>query len=131
MDESFDGLKALKKKMIEEKKNLYEENSKKRLGKIIETKLKTSFIGALSHFEENFGFLWGHGEGEEPTDEQVFMKEVWERTRTAVLNNGNNQIRACKSEIEQYNIHWNRYQMKLPVRPLNKESKEEKDGKSS
>ena len=126
-EQSFSGLKALKKKMEEEKKQTYEENSKKRLSKIIETKLKTSFIGALSHFEENVGLLWGHGADSELTEEQEFMKEVWEKTRTSVLNNGNNQIRACKFEIDQYQIHWNRYQMKLPVKPL-PEKKEEPNG---
>ena len=122
--ENTGGLRALKKKMVEEKEKLYDDNSKKRLTKIIETKLKTAFIGALSSFEEDFGFLWGHdGNSEELTEEQNFMKDVWERTRTSVLNNGNNQIRACKNELDQYTVHWNRYQMTLPVKllPENKE----------
>ena len=132
MDEekTFSSMRALKKKMDEERKRNYEDSSKERLAKIVETKLKTSFIGALSHFEEYFGFLWGHESGEDITEEQEFMKEVWEKARTAVLNNGNNQIRACKTEIEQYNISWNRYQATLPVVPIKRNLKEEKDGQS-
>ena len=56
----FKSLKALKKKMQEESQQRYLDESKRRLGKIVETKLKTSFIGALSQFEQEFGFLWGH-----------------------------------------------------------------------
>ena len=130
MDEekTFSSMRALKKKMDEERKRSYEDNSKNRLGKILETKLKTSFIGSLSHFEEHFGFLWGHESGEDITEEQEFMRDLWEKARTAVLNNGNNQIRGCKAEIEQYNISWNRYTLNLPVKPLKRNPEEENDG---
>ena len=129
MDQNFNSLRALKKKMVEDNKEKYDQVSSERLSKIIETKLKTSFIGALSCFEEIFGFLWGHESKEgELTEEQQFMKDLWEQARTSILNNGNNQIRACKNEMEQYQIHWNRYKMTLPVRPLlNREPKEEEE----
>jgi len=120
----FKSLKALKKKMQEESQQRYLDESKRRLSKIVETKLKTSFIGALSNFEQEFGFLWGHEQEGDLTKEQEFMKEIWERTRTSVLNNGNNQIRAVKSEIANHSIEWQRYQTELlPVKPM--ESKED------
>jgi len=120
----FKSLKALKKKMQEESQQRYLDESKRRLSKIVETKLKTSFIGALSNFEQEFGFLWGHEQEGDLTEEQEFMKEIWERTRTSVLNNGNNQIRAVKSEIANHSIEWQRYQTELlPVKPM--ESKED------
>ena len=121
----FKSLKALKKKMQEESQQRYLDESKRRLARIVETKLKTSFIGALSHFEQEFGFLWGHGQQGDLTEEQEFMKEIWDRTRTAVLNNGNNQIRAVKSEIANHSIEWQRYRAELPVKPM--EPKEEND----
>ena len=121
----FKSLKALKKKMQEESQQRYLDESKKRLSKIVETKLKTAFIGALSNFEQEFGFLWGHEQKSGPTEEQEFMKEIWERTRTSVLNNGNNQIRAVKSEIANHSIEWQRYQTELPVKPM--ELKEDND----
>ena len=52
-----DKLKAIRNKIRKENQEKYLENSKDRLGKIITTKIRTSFIGALSQFEENFGFL--------------------------------------------------------------------------
>ena len=126
-DKEFNSLRALKKKMVEENSKKYDDESGKRLTRIIETKFKTSFIGALSCFEETFGFLWGHNSNEELTEEQQFMKDLWEQTRTSVLNNGNNQIRGWKNEMEQYTIHWDRYQMTLPVKPIpkNRNIKEE------
>jgi transcription termination factor Rho len=121
----FKSLKALKKKMQEENQQRYLDESKKRLSKIVETKLKTAFIGALSNFEQEFGFLWGHGQKSDPTEEQEFIKEIWERTRTSVLNNGNNQIRAVRSEIANHSIEWQRYRTELPVKPM--EFKEDED----
>ena len=121
----FKSLKALKKKMQEENQQRYLEESKRRLAKIVETKLKTAFIGALSHFEQEFGFLWGHEQQGALTEEQEFMKELWERTRTAVLNNGNNQIRAVRSEVANHNVEWQRYRMDLPMKPM--DSKEDNE----
>ncbi len=107
-------LKAIRNKIRKENQEKYLENSKDRLGKIVTTKIRTSFIGALSQFEENFGFLWGYGKNGTLTEEEVIMQEVWEKTRTAVLNNGNNQIRAAKNEIECNTVHWDRYTMEFP-----------------
>ena len=106
----FKSLKALKKKMQEENQQRYLDESKKRLSKIVETKLKTAFIGALSNFEQEFGFLWGHEQKSGPTEEQEFIKEIWERTRTSVLN---------------HSIEWQRYRTELPVKPM--EFKEDED----
>ena len=119
----FRKLKSLKDKIRSENKDKYLENSKKRLEKIISTKIRTSFIGAISTFEEAFGFLWGHDNPDDLTEEEQIMKEVWEKTRTSILNNGNNQIRAVKSEVANHSIEWQRYRMELPVKPM--ESKED------
>ena len=112
----FRKLKSLKEKIRSENKDKYLENSKKRLEKIISTKIRTAFIGAISTFEEAFGFLWGHDNPDDLTEEEQIMKEVWEKTRTSILNNGNNQIRSVKNEIECNTVHWNRYTVSLPVK---------------
>jgi hypothetical protein len=83
-------------------------SSKERLSRIIEKKLQTSFIGAISQFETFFGSLWSGN-----TAEQRKLKELWEQCRTKVLNNGNNQIRALMLELSQYNVEWNMYHMEL------------------
>lgn len=107
----------------------FAEQSRKRLQKIAATKIRTTFIGSLSEFEKSFGFLWGLS-GEGLTAEQSkllsvlddagfgieFFREAWDNARTAVLNNGNNQMRALDQEISQYSMTWNRYHMTLPVK---------------
>lgn len=97
----------------------FQEASRNRLLKILERKLKTSFIGALSRFEDRFGQLWGHGlQDDECSSEQLLWRDTWEQVRTDILNNGNNQLRAVQSELTQYGVTWNRQQTNLlPVAP--------------
>lgn len=104
----------------------FAEQSRNRLKKIAATKIRTTFIGSLSEFEKAFGFLWGLP----PSDEQAkllqilddegfgieYFREAWDNARTAILNNGNNQMRALDQEISQYSMTWNRYHMTLPVK---------------
>jgi len=129
-----DNLEQLMRKVVEQRhktedevfKKRYNESSKKRLLKILETKFKTSFIGALSSFEESFGHLWGHHKDEaDLTPEELEWKKIWDSVRTNVLNNGNNQIRATHNELVNHTITWNRYEIKL--KPGSR-YKEEKDG---
>jgi hypothetical protein len=47
------------------------------------------------------------------------MKEVFEELRTEILDKGNNQIRNIDSEIETYDIVWNKYHYSLPLKPFN------------
>ncbi|NBQ17042.1 hypothetical protein EBU24_01875 [bacterium] len=99
------------KKDEDRNRKKYENESKVRLQKIITTKLRTSFIGALSSFEQTFGDLWGYGINEaDLTDKQRKWRELWDLCRTNVLNNGNHQIRSCENEIMQYIVYWNRHQ---------------------
>jgi len=108
-------LRSQIKKANEEKRL---ESYRKRLDKIITTKIRTSFIGALANFEESFGFLWGQDKSpDQLTDEERQMKELWEQTRTSVLNNGNAQLRAAQNEISQHVISWNRHHVDLVVKP--------------
>jgi hypothetical protein len=60
----------------------------------VETKFKTTMIGALARFEESFGHLWE----EEGPDQQEYI-ELWEYTRNAILNNGNKQMRAALDDL--------------------------------
>ena len=108
---------ATRHKQKEAKDEKYREKSKKRLSSIISTKIKTSFIGAISSCEKNFGFLWGHGKNEEElTDQELQMKELWEEIRTEILDNGNTQLRAASNEIENYSINWDRYSIGLNLK---------------
>ena len=103
-----------KQKKIQDSK--YKDKSKKRLSNIVSTKMKTSFIGAISACESSFGFLWGHGVSEEElTEEQRAMREIWEEARAQILDNGNSQLRASMNEISNYDIHWNRYHLDFKI----------------
>ncbi len=95
------------------------EQSKEQLFTQIKKKLETSFIGALSHMENNFGSLWGHGLLEhELTEEQKEFRQMWEVCRSAILDNGNNQVRALQNELKQYTVYWDRYKLNLPVKSI-------------
>lgn len=123
---------ALKRAELPEKEKKYNASSKARLIKILEKKLKTSFIGALSQFEEFFGrALWGHGKDDEDrTQDEKEFYEMWQQCRTNILNNGNNQIRAIENELQQYEVSWQRYQNRLIVpqpQPCTKENVEQLD----
>lgn len=108
--------KAITNQIKNAREEKFLEESRKRLDKIVTTKMKTSFIGALAAFEEEFGFLWGQGVEEcYLTEEQMNMRELWEKTRTVVLNNGNTQLRAVKNEISNHVIKWNRYRTEFII----------------
>ena len=104
-----------KRKQMQDKS--YKDKSKKRFSSILNTKMKTSFIGAISAFEKHFGFLWGHGKDEaELTEAESQMREIWEETRADILDNGNTQLRAIINEINNYTITWDRYHLDFPVK---------------
>ncbi len=113
-------MKAMTAKMKDAKNERFLEQSRRRLDKIIGTKVRTAFIGALAAFEEEFGFLWGHNVPEdELTQTQIDMYELWERARTNVLNNGNTQLRAVRNEIANQTVKWNRHHIDFHVNTSN------------
>src|SRR5688572_14088527 len=75
------------------------ESSKRQLELIIDKKLQTSFIGAISAIEEEFGALWGDGKRELTQEEKKWL-DKWNRVRNRILNNGNNQIRGIRNELK-------------------------------
>jgi hypothetical protein len=94
----------------------YALHSKKRFIKTMSTKFKTTMIGALAAFEEDFGYLWGHGKQEdELTLEEKKCRELWNETRTAILNKGNNQLRATIDELSHYTLKWEKYQTQFII----------------
>ncbi len=92
----------------------YKNNSKTRLTKNMARKFQTTMIGALAKFEEEFGDLWGQN-CDSMTDEEQYWHDKWQFVRTAVLNNGNNQLRAALDEISQYTLTWNRYRTEFII----------------
>lgn len=95
-------------KIREARRQKYLDNCRKRLASITETKVKTSFIGALDAFEKEFGDLWNGNNPIKNAEEQEWY-DKWQVARTNILNNGNNQLRALLTEISNNIIEWNRY----------------------
>lgn len=105
--------------MEQRKKDLLDERSKSRLKKEIKKRIQTTMIGSLSSIEKFFGFLWGEGSDDDCiTDQQAQMREIFEDLRTEILDKGNTQIRNSDSEIENYEILWNKYHMNLPIKKI-------------
>lgn len=79
-------------------------HSEERLRFYVEKRMQTIMIGALSKFEDQFGYLWGHDLDEEVplTDEQNNFLDLWEHTRNLILNQGNNQIRHNKEDFDKW-----------------------------
>ena len=92
------------------------EEFKKRLKKIIGTKINTTMIYPLSQFELAFGGLWGHGKAEaELTEDEKINRQVWNQVRNSVLNMGNQQKRNAFAEINNHDIVWNRFSIEFIV----------------
>lgn len=94
-----------------------EVHARSNLKRHIVTKLKTTMIGSLDKFEQTFGYLWGHGKDESDlTPDEKHFRQMWFDTRTEVLNNGNNQIRAAESEIDQYSVKFNKFKYDFVIK---------------
>ena len=120
MEESYAELVRKSETYKTDKANKNKEVSKERLLKISKKKIQTTMIGALSTVEKYFGFLWGHESPDALTPEQEHMKELYDQVRSEILDRGNNQGRNLETEFMNYDISYLKYQITLPVKPLNK-----------
>lgn len=69
---------------------------------ILTKRFQTTMIGALFEFEQVFGYLWGLDKDDRDlTEQQQKFRSMWEDTRNQILNNGNNQLRKCLSDLEK------------------------------
>ena len=103
--------KANYKEMREEK---YRTDSRDRLSKILKKKIETTMIGALSSIEEHLGFLWDAKNGQ-LTEDQVYMKDLYQKVRSEILDKGNTQARNVDAELSQYDVKWLKHTIKMPV----------------
>ena len=121
MEESYAELVRKSDKFKTDRSSKNKEVSKERLLKISKKKIQTTMIGALSTVEKYFGFLWGHESPDALTPEQEHMKELYDQVRSEILDRGNNQGRNLETEFMNYEINYLKYQITLPVKPLNKQ----------
>jgi len=68
---------------------------------ILRKKIETTMIGALARFEDGFGDVWGYNT-ENPTQEQIRNRIIWDKIRNEILDHGNNQLRKGISELRGY-----------------------------
>lgn len=69
---------------------------------ILTKRFQTTMIGALFEFEQSFGYLWGQNKDDiNLTEVEERFRLKWEDTRNQILNNGNNQLRKCLSDLEK------------------------------
>jgi len=114
MEEYFDILKQ-KSDYKQQRSDKYRVDSRDRLSKILRKKIQTTMIGALSSIEEHLGFLWDSKEGSELTEDQIFMKDLYQKIRSEILDKGNTQARNVDAELAQYDVKWLKYSIKIPV----------------
>lgn len=103
LKKSFD----LKQRKEERQKEL----SKDKLLNASKKKIQTTMIGSLSSVEEHLGFLW---ESDNPTEEQMKLRQIFEDMRSEILDRGNAQIRNLENEFQNYEINSKRYTINLP-----------------
>lgn len=95
---------------IRKKHDDYNHFSKQRLANNLTKKFNTTTIGSLAIFEEEIGFLWGHGlQYKELDEDQREWRKIWSTVRTRILDLGNSNLRAAQNEVDQYTLSWNRY----------------------
>lgn len=76
--------------------------SKKNIIYQLSKRFETTIIGSLARVEDTFGYLWGHNSDKDPTEKQKEFEDLWEFTRTNILNHGNKQMREAIDEIVDY-----------------------------
>ena len=113
MDSNLQKIRELRAQQKEKNDAKVREFSKKQLLNNVTKKFKTTMIGALSAFENEFGELWGHGKNVEELNEyELGWRHIWDSVRTDILNKGNNQLRGALDEISQHDINKQKYEMK-------------------
>lgn len=88
--------------------NRKSEIGKEKLKKYVTTNIRTTMIAALAAFEEKYSELWGNGV-DNLTEEQQREYEIWQETRSKILDIGNNNIRHALNELDCYDVYFNGY----------------------
>lgn len=93
-------------------------------------RFETTIIGSLARIENNFGYLWAHNSDNELTAQQKKFEDLWEFTRTSILNHGNKQMREAIDDVLTYLEQENdelKYKLTLINQPPLSNNKERKE----
>ena len=70
-----------------------------------EISIRTTMISALEEFENSFGELWGQGKPyNQLTEEELKNRKLWEKTRTAILDRGQNSMEILCNTIRKCTV---------------------------
>jgi hypothetical protein len=108
--------KELVAKRKKEQELRYKEQSKQNLRKSVSIKIRTTMIGALSVFEDYFGYLWGHEQETPLNPNQLKFRQMWEDARAEILDKGNSNLRGAEEEISNYECEWKRYHNEFVIK---------------
>jgi len=79
--------------------------AKSNLKRVTKISIETAAIGSLSDFEEDFGYLWGHGKDYgELTDKEKDMREKWLDVRASILDRAANGVKLSLRAIDRCQI---------------------------
>lgn len=93
-----------------------DEESLKRLKKVIETRMMTAFIGGLDQFEKRFGHIWGRGMTQSGLSrEERAFRELWQECRNVILDNGHAQVRSAMAELDLHRVSFRGFRRRFPV----------------
>lgn len=112
-----ESLASQRSKIKNNNQEKYDQAFRKDVNRMASTHIRTSFIGSIAAFEEEFDWLWVPEEGEKMTDEQKEFLESWNITRKRILDLGNNLIRKFEAELSEHKFHWGGFQLTTPIKP--------------
>lgn len=81
---------------------------KQKLRRGVNISIRTAMVGAIAAFEENFGYLWGHGK-EKLTEGELEWLEIWQQTRTQIFDKGNKCLQAANNQLNHFNVQEQRF----------------------
>lgn len=96
----------------------YRKKSRELLKELGEKLIKTTMVAAIAKVEEEFGDLWG-ADGSSVDSEMIERKKQFDAIRKHIFDTGHKQIDTLKNELDNYDVTWNRYQLRMPVKPMN------------
>ena len=90
---------------------------KKKIIKLIQSRIRTTMIGAISSIEEFFGFLWNASDLSD--EDKQKMLQIFLQTRSNILDKGNVQIRNIENDLDKFNICKYSNTTYIPITPVN------------
>ena len=86
--------------------------SRRQMIEQMEKRFKTTMIGALARFENEFGYLW-NGDQEPSDGQEAYFRDKWEDLRSDLLDHGNDQMRNGIQDLNNYLNKMEKYHLQI------------------